>query len=116
MEAVRLGQFEPPVVDPETGRLAYTPMLCYFGYWARMMYRPRIVAPSGNRWDVMFKDVPEPTREEQRYCEIKAHRMLRTLEQVGKVVRRKAPDGKTILFRARDPEANDYPSSWTRRK
>ncbi len=115
INAVRQGAFEPPVIDPETGRLTYSPMLCYFKYWARMLYMPRIVAPSGNRWDTMFANVPEPTREEQHYMEIKAHRMFRELERLGKVVRRKGPDGRTILFSRLDDEANDYPPAWTRR-
>ena len=115
INAVRQGAFEPPVVDPETGRLVYKPMLCYFKYWARMLYMPRIVAPSGSRWDSVFQNIPEPTTKEQVYMEIKAHKMLRALEAVGKVVRRKGPYGRTILFSRLDPEANDYPSAWTKR-
>ncbi len=54
--------------------------------------------------------MPDPSREEQAHMEMKAHLMLRTLERRNLVVRRKGPDGRTVLFERGDVEADLYPS------
>jgi hypothetical protein len=77
-----------------------TPVLCYFGFWARMLYRPT--------YREEFQDAPPPTPREERNMQDKAHRMLVTLVREMKVLRRLSPDGRMILFLAGDPEADQY--------
>ena len=93
------------------GPQPFGPMLCYFPFFARMLYQPRSQQASGHRYDI-FRNLPAPTIEEQRHMEGKAFRMLRKLERQGLVVRRKAPDGRVIIFVASDREADDYPPAW----
>jgi hypothetical protein len=91
---------------------APTPMFVTLGYWARMLYRPPPADTGGSRNDAVTGSllgyIP-PDVAEQRYMERKAHKVLRTLELKGQVVRRVAPDGRTVLFPTDDPEALKHP-------
>jgi hypothetical protein len=101
LTGIRKGQYAP---DGKGG-----PTLCYFKFWARMLYAP---IPSGSGdWmlDERASRIPDPTVAEARYIEQKAFGKLRELETRGLVVRRRAPDGSTILFENTDPECANYP-------